>query len=256
MHLQAKVAIVTGSGHGIGRAIAKRFALASAKVVIAELDTQRGEQVCQEIVKDGGAALFVQTDVSSRPAVEALVATTLHVFGQIDVLVNNAGLTGPNGPFLEVTQEVWDRVIRVNQTAVFLCSQVVARVMATARQGSIINISSVNGLVPQPRCVAYAAAKAAVESITKSMAIDLAPYNIRVNTIAPGPIQSHLPDEAAPSPNESTLLSRTGLPAEIAAAALFLASDEASFITGERVGVDGGMLINAYRIYGVKRPVA
>jgi NAD(P)-dependent dehydrogenase (short-subunit alcohol dehydrogenase family) len=133
---------------------------------------------------------------------------------------------------------------------------VAARVMATARQGSIINISSVNGLVPQPHCVAYAAAKAAVESITRSMAIDLAPYNIRVNTIAPGPIQSHLPDEAPPRPTDLVLLGRTGLPAEIAAAALFLASDESSYITGERIGVDGGKLVNGYRIYGVERPQA
>jgi NAD(P)-dependent dehydrogenase (short-subunit alcohol dehydrogenase family) len=176
-------------------------------------------------------------------------------FGQIDILVNNAALLGENGPFLEVTQEVWDRVIRVNQTAVFICSQVVARVMATAWRGSIINISSVNGLVPQPRCVAYAAAKAAVESITRSMAIDLAPYNIRVNTIAPGPIQSHLPDDEPPRLTDSVLLGRVGLPAEIAAVALFLASDESSYVTGERIGVDGGKLINGYRIYGVERPV-
>lgn len=112
-----------------------------------------------------------------------------------------------------------------------------------------------NGLVPQPHCVAYAAAKAAVESITRSMAIDLAPYNIRVNTIAPGPIQSHLPDDEPPRPTGSVLLGRTGLPAEIAAAALFLASDESSYITGQRIGVDGGKLVNAYLIYGVERPV-
>lgn len=138
MRLQDKVAIVTGGGHGIGRAIAKRFAQEGANVVIAEIDGQRGEQVRQEIVADGAAALSITTDVRCRTDVEAMLAATVAAFGQVDILVNNAGLTGPNGPFLEVTQEVWDRVIGVNQTAVFLCSQVVARVMARARRGSII----------------------------------------------------------------------------------------------------------------------
>lgn len=254
MRLQEKVAIITGGGHGIGRAIAKRFAHEGAKVVIAELDAQRGEQVYQEIVAAGAPALWIATDVSRREDVAALVAATVRTFGQIDILVNNAALLGENGPFLEMTQEVWDRVIRVNQTAVFICSQLVAQVMATARRGSIINISSTNGLVPQPRCTAYAAAKAAVESITRSMAIDLAPYNIRVNTIAPGPIQSHLPDDQPPRPTESVLLGRVGLPSEIAAAALFLASDESSYITGERIGVDGGKLVNGYWLYGIQQP--
>lgn len=254
MRLQGKIAIITGGGHGIGRAVARRFAQEGAKVVIAELDGQRGEEVRQEIETEGGAALAISTDVSCRADVEALVAATVAAFGQIDILVNNAALLGENGPFLEVTQEVWDRVICVNQTAVFICSQLVARVMAAARRGSIINISSANALVPQPRCVAYAAAKAAVESITRSMAIDLAPYQIRVNTIAPGPIQTHLPDEEPPRPTDSVLLGRAGLPTEIAAAALFLASDESSYITGERIGVDGGKLVNGYQIYVQERP--
>jgi 3-oxoacyl-[acyl-carrier protein] reductase len=254
MPLEGKIAIITGGGHGIGRAIARRFAHEGASVVIAELDAQRGEQVRQEILSEGGAALSIPTDVSRTADLEALVAATVESFGQIDILVNNAAILGENGPFLEVTEEVWERVIRVNQTAVFLGSQLVARVMARARRGSIINISSTNGLVPQPRCVAYGASKAAVESITRSMAIDLAPYNIRVNTIAPGPIQSYLPDDQPPRPTDSVLLGRAGLPAEIAAAALFLASDESSYITGERIGVDGGKLVNGYAIYGQERP--
>lgn len=255
MRLQEKVAIITGGGHGIGRAIAKRFAQEGARVVIADVNAQGAAEVCREIAAAAGATAHnLPTDVTRRAEVEALVAETVRLYGQIDILVNNAALLGENGPFLEVSQEVWDRVIAVNQTGVFVCSQLVGRVMAVARRGSVINISSTNGLVPQPNCVAYAAAKAAVESITRSMAIDLAPYNIRVNAIAPGPIQSHLPDDQPPRPTESVLMGRTGLPAEIAATALFLASDEASYITGQRIGVDGGKLVNAYRIYGVTRP--
>jgi NAD(P)-dependent dehydrogenase (short-subunit alcohol dehydrogenase family) len=254
MRLEGKVAIVTGGGRGIGRAIAKRFAQEGSAVVIADWDNQSGEATCQEIQAANGAACFVPTDVGDRASVEVMAQTVLERFGRVDILVNNAGLTGENGHFLDVSEELWERIIRVNQTGVFLCGQVVARHMAQARQGNIINISSVNGLVPEPRCVAYAAAKAAVESITKSMAADLAPYNIRVNTIAPGPIESRLPDDAEPRVSDSTLLGRTGMPAEIAAVAVFLASDESSFITGERLGVDGGKLVNSYRIYAVPRP--
>ncbi|HMN27763.1 MAG TPA: SDR family NAD(P)-dependent oxidoreductase, partial [Caldilineaceae bacterium] len=119
--LQNKVAIVTGGGHGIGRAIARRFAHEGASVVIAELDAQRGEQVRHEIVVEGGAALALATDVSRTADLETLVTTTVEAFGQIDILVNNAAILGENGPFLEVSEAVWDRVIRVNQTAVFLC---------------------------------------------------------------------------------------------------------------------------------------
>jgi len=256
MQLQDKVAIITGGGRGIGRAIAKRFAQAGASVVIAEQDGQSGEQTCAEIEAAGGVAQWIATDVTNRASVEAMVAATHDRFGRIDILVNNAALLGANGPVLEVSQETWDRVIRVNQTGVFICSQVAARVMAQARRGVIINISSVNGLVPQPYCVAYAAAKAAVESITRSLAIDLAPYGIRANVIAPGPIQSRDADDTLPRPNAHTVLGRSGLPLEVANVALFLASDDASYITGERIAVDGGKLINGYQIYGVARAAA
>jgi 3-oxoacyl-[acyl-carrier protein] reductase len=254
MRLRDKVAIVTGGGRGIGRAIARRFAQEGARVVIADVETEAGQATCAEIKEAGGQAYFHYTDVGDRAQVDALAAETVRQYGRIDILVNNAGLTGENGHFLEVPIETWDRVLRVNQSAVFHCSQAAARVMAQAGSGNIINLSSVNGLVPQPRCVAYAAAKAAVESLTKSMAEDLAPYGIRVNTIAPGPIQSRMPDDAPPQPTDTTLLGRSGLPSEIASVAVFLASDEASFITGERIGVDGGMLVNGYRIYAGPHP--
>jgi 3-oxoacyl-[acyl-carrier protein] reductase len=254
MQITGKVAIVTGGGRGIGRAIATRFAQSGARVVIAEFEQATGQATVDAVHAQNGDSHFHQTDVGDRASVDALVQATLDRYGSIDILVNNAGLTGENGHFLEVTQETWNRVLRVNQNGIFHCSQAVAQVMAQARSGNIISISSVNGSVPQARCVAYAAAKAAVESITKSMAIDLAPYGIRANAIAPGPIQTNVPEDQPPRPNDKTLLYRNGLTREIAAAALFLASEESSYITGQTLVVDGGKLLNAYAIYGVERP--
>lgn len=254
MQLEGKVAIVTGGGRGIGRAIVKRFAQAGARVVIAEFDPESGQHTADDVIAASGQARHITTDTGDRASVDAMVEATLAQYGQIDILVNNAGLTGENGHFLDVTPEIWDRVVRVNQSGIFHCGQAAARIMAKAGGGVFINISSVNGAVPQARCVAYAAAKAAVESITKSMAIDLAPYGIRANAIAPGPIQTREPEDAPPRPNAKTLLNRNGLTSEIAAAALFLASEESSYITGQTLLVDGGKLMNSYAIYGVERP--
>ncbi|MCY3900216.1 MAG: glucose 1-dehydrogenase [Caldilineaceae bacterium] len=254
MRLKDKVAIVTGAGRGLGRAIAGQFAEEGATVVIAEQNAESGPRVLAELQSAGATAIYVRTDVSCRPDVERLVGETVRRFGRIDVLVNNAAVLGENGHFLEISQSVWDHVVGVNQTAVFICSQLVGRVMARAGRGNIINISSINGTVPLPRCAAYVAAKSAVESLTRIAATDLAPYNIRVNTIAPGPIENRPPHLTSPRTTEDTLLGRNGLPHEIAAAAVFLASEESSFITGERIAVDGGMLVNGYRIYDVERP--
>jgi NAD(P)-dependent dehydrogenase (short-subunit alcohol dehydrogenase family) len=252
--LKGKVAVITGGGRGIGRGISKRFAQEGAKVVIAQRDPETGKRTCQEIQALGGVALFVATDVAKRDLVQHMVDETIKQFATIDVLVNNAAITGENGPFLEVAQEVWDRVIEVNLTGTFICSQLVARVMAHGEGGSIVNISSINAFRPAPRCSAYATAKGGLETLTRSMAVDLAPFSIRVNCIWPGGIQTRLPDDVPAQQTDSTLLGRVGLPSDIAAAAAFLASSDASFITGQSIGLDAGSLINTWKLYGRERP--
>jgi 3-oxoacyl-[acyl-carrier protein] reductase len=254
MQLRDQVAIVTGGGRGIGRAIAKRFAQEGAAVVIADLDAEAGNATCQEINDAGGKAIFVVTQVADRASVQAMVDTTVAAFGHIDILVNNAAILGSNGHLFDVTSEIWERVIGVNQTGVYLCSQIAGKVMAEARRGNIINISSVNGKVPQPGCIAYGAAKAAVESMTILFAEDLAAYGIRANCIAPGPIQSKLPDDAPTRQTDRVLVGRTGLPSEVASVALFLASDASSYVNGQVIAVDGGLLVNGYLLYNVERP--
>lgn len=254
MRLESQVAIVTGGGRGIGRAISLAFASEGASVIVAELDAERGAATAQEINDAGGTARFYRTNVADRANVDALVQSVVDEFGRIDILVNNAAILGENGHVLDISQEVWDRVIGVNQTGIFNCSQAAGRVMAAARRGNIISIGSVNSYVPQPRCIAYGAAKAAVLGMTISLAGDLAPYGIRVNAIAPGPIQSNLPDDAEPQPTDTTLLARAGLSKEIATVAVFLASEDSSYVNGQCITVDGGMLNNGYRIYQVERP--
>jgi len=254
MQLKDKIAIVTGGGLGIGRAIVKRFAQEGAKVVIAEINSESGKRTCDEVEAAGGTALLIPTDVSQRKAVEELIDKTVKQFNTIDILVNNAGIKGADGPFLEVTQERWDSVIATNQTSVFMCSQLAARVMAKAGKGNIIHMASVNSFIPQTLSTAYSAAKGALITLTRSMATDLAHYQIRVNAIAPGPIDVDLPDDALPDEIEMSLQKRFGLPDEIAAAAVYLASDEASYVNGHTLVVDGGTLGNAYTLYGEKRP--
>ncbi len=251
--LADRVAVVTGAGQGIGRAIAERFAAEGATVVVAEVNPATGAATAEAIDNAGGRALFVATDVTDRDTIDHMVAATVAAFGGVDILVNNAGVTGYDGAFLELTTAQWDRVLSVNQSGVFHCSQAAARVMAAGKGGTILNMASVNGFVPQPRCAAYGAAKGALISLTRAMATDLAGYGIRVNAIAPGAIQVESDPDAAPQQDDMGLIQRFGLPVEVAAAAAFLCSDEAAYITGHVLPVDGGTLVNAWNIYRHER---
>ena len=222
--------------------------------MLAQRDRESGERTRREVEEEGGSALYVQTDVSQRDQVQRLIDATVDQCGAVDVIVNNAGITRVTAHLLEMTQEIWDQIISVNQTGVFICAQEAAKVMARTGGGAILNISSVNAFLPQPGAFAYGAAKGAIEAMTKSMANDLVSYGIRVNAIAPGPIDVDLPDEAPAGPIDMALMGRSGLPAEVAAAALFLCSDEGSYVTGHTLVVDGGTLANAYNVYAAQRP--
>lgn len=250
--LEGRVAIVTGSAAGIGRGIAQRFAREGARVVIADQDEQQAAKVSDAIVRAGGTAWPYRVDIADRGQVEALVAATLEHFGTIDILVNNAAIALLYEPFFEISEASWRRLIDVNLTGAFWCSQAAARHMAAQRQGVILNIGSVNSFRPEKQVAHYASAKGGLILLTRAMALELAPYNIRVNAIAPGAIHTERTEvfDADPVNQEIVThalgripLHRRGEPDELAAAAVFLASSEASYVVGHTLVVDGGSLL-------------
>ncbi|MFC1994218.1 SDR family NAD(P)-dependent oxidoreductase [Chloroflexota bacterium] len=260
--LEGKVAIITGSAHGIGKGIALGFAALGAKVVAAGINIYDPSQtvadlnaVSAQIEKQGGEAFIIPTDVRDSDQVDNMVHKTLDKFGHIDVLVNNVGgvLDTKSDstyrlPFLEVNEKAWDEIITENLKTTFLCSKAVAKVMVDqGRGGSIINIASTEGINPSPELAHYGAAKSGVINLAKSLAVELAPHNIRVNSIAPGLIDHEITRGRRGKKESSWInlipLGRSGQPKDIAAAAIYLASDAADYVTGITILVDGGALL-------------
>lgn len=241
--LTSKIVIVTGSAGGIGRAIAQRFASNEAVVIVADIDGDGAATVAADIVAAGGRAMAVTTDVSDSGSVGAMVDAVMAEHGRIDVLVNNAGLVSPMLHFFEADEAWWKRIIDVNLTGHFLVSHPVARIMAKNGGGAIINMSSGGATRAHRAFTAYDATKGGIEALTRAMALDLGPYNIRVNALMPGSIDtSGLDIEARTLRGENVPLGRIGEPIDMTGAALFLASDDAAYITGDVIKVDGGML--------------
>jgi 3-oxoacyl-[acyl-carrier protein] reductase len=246
--LSGKNLLVTGAGRGLGRAIALAFASEGANVALSfERSAAGAEQTVREAQTYGVAALATRADLLDRAQISALVAATLEAFGRLDLLINNAGRFSSK-PLLETTDELWDQLLAVNLTASFLISRAVAASMLESGGGVIINLASGGGLHPRPgyeTSPAYAVSKAGLIMLTKKLALELAP-TIRVNCIAPGIIDSKprpMPAATRERFGAITPLGRIGRPEDIAAAALYLASDQASFITGQVLNVDGGIVV-------------
>ncbi|MEP1122310.1 MAG: glucose 1-dehydrogenase [Ilumatobacter sp.] len=241
--LHDKVVVVTGAAGGIGRSIAERFGGQGAKVVVSDVNADGAAEVASTITDAGGTAIDIVADVSDGDAVAAMFDTVTHEYGTVDVLVNNAGLVSPMLHFFDADEAWWRRIIDVNLTGHFLCSHRAARIMAKAGGGNIINMSSGGATRAHRAFTAYDATKGGIEALTRAMALDLGPYGIRVNALMPGSIDtSGLGLDERRLRGENVPLGRIGEPIDMTGAALFLASDDASYITGDVIKVDGGML--------------
>jgi 3-oxoacyl-[acyl-carrier protein] reductase len=241
--LQGQIVLVTGAGRGIGRAIAERFAGAGATVAVNDLRREAVDEVVAGIEADGGTAMSAVADVSDSSSVAVMVEAVMDEHGRIDTLVNNAGLIEPMLHFFEADEAWWRRIVDVNLTGHFLVSHPVARIMAKQGGGCIINMSSGGATRAHRAFTAYDATKGGIEALTRAMALDLGPYDIRVNALMPGSIDTTgLSLEQRRLRGENVPLGRIGEPYDMTGAALFLASDDASYITGDVFRIDGGML--------------
>lgn len=250
--LEKKVAFITGAGRGIGRAIAYKMAHEGGMVALADIDLESAQSAAEELQKAGCQALAIQTDITHEDEVQAAVNQTMKHFGQVDILVNNAGKNFYYDA-TTMTEADWDNAMNVDVKGAWLCCKHVLPSMKTAKAGSIINIASVHSRITAEGHFPYAAAKSALVGLTRNLALDYAPYNIRVNAICPGWVRTSLvqgwfDQQADPKATEDRVLSfqplqRIGTPEEIANFVAFVASDEASFITGAELVIDGGMSI-------------
>ncbi len=247
--MEPRLAVITGASKGIGEACARRFAREGARVVLADLADTPGQALATEL-----GAIYVHCDVGHKPDVDALIARTLAAHGRIDVLVNNAGIFKA-ADFLDVTEADFDAVIRVNVKGSFLVGQAVAREMVKTGGGSIVNMSSVNGTLAIPTIASYNVSKGGINQLTRVMALALADRGVRVNAVAPGTIATELAAKAVLTSEEAkakimmrTPMKRLGEPSEIADVVAWLASDAASYVTGEIVTVDGGRMTLNYTV--------
>lgn len=249
-HLTDQVGIVTGGGRGLGRTFCKAYAEAGAHVVVAEMDTKTGPDAVSEIESMGRKSLFVETDVTDRASVGAMIDRTLEAFGKIDFIMNNAGVVHW-GNAETVSEADWRHVIDVDLNGVFFCCQAASGPMIEQKKGSIVNIASMSGdIVNYPQSQAsYNTAKAGVIHLTKSLASEWAQHNVRVNAISPGYMRTDMTGERLDDPNyggkwiEATPMKRAGQPEELAGLAIFLASAASSYMTGSNVVIDGGFTI-------------
>lgn len=250
MDLKGKVAIITGARRGMGKSHAMKLAKAGAKVVVSDISEEDCQKVVEEIKKNGGEAIAIKCDVTKKEEVDSLVKKTIKRFSKVDVLVNNAGICQFK-PFLELTEEEWDRTLDINLKGYFLCAQAVAKEMAKQKTGVIVNIASVaSGQVGfgMATIAHYCASKGGIIAMTEALAVELAPFGIRVNAVAPGMIETPMIDSVKQDPKmmkamlAKVPMHRVGKPEEVANLVLFLASEQSSYITGSTVVVDGGWL--------------
>ena len=249
-NLNGKVAVITGARKGMGRSHALTLAKAGVKVVVADISLEDCQKVVEEIKKNGGEALAIKCDVSQKSEVDEMVKKAIEKFGKIDILVNNAGICQFK-PFLELTEEDWDKTLDINLKGYFLCAQATAKEMVKQKSGVIINIASVamgQQGVGMPNIVHYCASKGGIAGMTEALAVELAPYNIRVNAISPGMIETSMISSVKQDPKmmEAMLarvpMRRVGRSEEVSNLVLFLASDDSSYMTGSTVVIDGGWL--------------